>query len=215
MKFFIDTANVDDIHEAHSMGLIEGVTTNPSLIAKVGGDDLEVLEAICSVVEGPVSAEVIATDAEGMAREGQRLAGIADNIVIKVPLTVDGLKAARALRSEGIGVNVTLCFNAVQALMAAKAGATFVSPFVGRIDDISYRGMDTVREIRTIYDNYGFDTEILVASIRNPLHVLEAALMGADAATVPPAVLFKLVSHPLTDIGLERFLADHKKAKGS
>lgn len=215
MKFFIDTANVDDIREAHSMGLVEGVTTNPSLIAKVGGDDLEVLEAICSVVEGPVSAEVIATDAEGMAREGQRLAGIADNIVIKVPLTVDGLKAARALRSEGIGVNVTLCFNAVQALMAAKAGATFVSPFVGRIDDISYRGMDTVREIRTIYDNYGFDTEILVASIRNPLHVLEAALMGADAATVPPAVLLRLVSHPLTDIGLERFLADHKKAKGS
>ena len=215
MKFFIDTANVDDIREAHSMGLVEGVTTNPSLIAKVGGDDLEVLEAICSVVEGPVSAEVIATDAEGMAREGRRLAGIADNIVIKVPLTVDGLKAARALRGEGIGVNVTLCFNAVQALMAAKAGATFVSPFVGRIDDIAYQGMETVREIRTIYDNYGFDTEILVASIRNPLHVLEAALMGADAATVPPAVLLRLVSHPLTDIGLERFLADHKKAKGS
>lgn len=213
MKFFIDTADISKIQEAGSMGLVEGVTTNPSLIAKVGGNDVEILKEICSVVGGPVSAEVIATDLEGMVKEARKLRDIAENIVVKVPLTVAGLKATRQLHEEGIGVNVTLCFNAVQALLAAKAGATFVSPFVGRIDDISYQGMDLIREIRTIYDNYGFTTEILVASVRNPLHVLDAALIGADAVTIPPDVIFKLVKHPLTDIGLDKFLSDYKSGK--
>jgi transaldolase len=215
MKFFIDTAKVSDIREAHAMGLIDGVTTNPSLLAKAGGDETKTLAEICSIVTGPVSAEVIAVDTEGMLRDAHRLAKIAENIVVKIPLTVPGLKATRALAGEGISVNATLCFNAVQALLAAKAGAAFVSPFVGRLDDIATGGMEFVRQMRAIFDNYGFATEVIVASIRNPLHVLEAALMGADAATIPPEVLFKLAKHPLTDIGLERFLADHEAAKKS
>ena len=215
MKFFIDTASVSDIREANEMGLIDGVTTNPSLIAKVGGGDREVLTEICSIVSGPVSAEVIATDTQGMLTEARSLAKIADNIVVKIPLTIDGLKAVRALSTEGIAVNVTLCFNAVQALLAAKAGATFISPFVGRLDDIATDGMEFIWQIRTIYDNYGMGTEILVASVRHPIHVLEGALMGADAATIPPAVLRKLVKHPLTEIGLEKFLADHRAVSKS
>ncbi|HUX08203.1 MAG TPA: fructose-6-phosphate aldolase [Acidobacteriota bacterium] len=213
MKFFIDTADINAIREANAMGLVDGVTTNPSLIAKVGGKPVEVLKEICNEVSGPVSAEVIATDAEGMIREARELAKIADNIVVKIPLITEGLKATRALREEGIDVNVTLCFNALQALLAAKAGATFVSPFIGRLDDIAHVGMDLIREIRTIYDNYGFETEIIVASVRNPLHVLDAALIGADVATIPPPVILKMAKHPLTDIGLERFLADHKKSQ--
>lgn len=213
MKFFIDTANVDDIKRAAEMGLIDGVTTNPSLISRVGGKDVEILREICSIVDGPVSAEVIATDYDGMIKEGRQLHSIADNIVVKVPLTIDGLRATRTLSGEGIGVNVTLCFSGVQALMAAKAGAAFVSPFVGRLDDISSRGMDLIGEIRTIFDNYGFGTEVLVASIRNPLHVLDSALIAADAVTIPPAVLFRLIKHPLTEIGIEKFLADYNSGK--
>jgi transaldolase len=211
MKFFADTADIEQIREVNRLGLIDGVTTNPSLIAKVGGKSVEVLKNICAEVNGPVSAEVIATDYEGMVREGRELAKIADNIVIKIPLIEEGLAATRTLSEAGIMVNVTLCFNAVQALLAAKAGATYISPFVGRLDDISHQGMDIIREMRAIYDNYGFWTEILVASVRNPLHVLDAALIGADVATVPPGVLLQLIKHPLTDIGLEKFLADHKK----
>jgi transaldolase len=213
MKFFADTAMIAEIREVNAMGLIDGVTTNPSLIAKAGGDQIGILRAVCAEVSGPVSAEVIATDYEGMLREGRELAKIADNIVIKVPLTPDGLKATKSLRAEEIMVNVTLCFSAVQALLAAKAGATFISPFVGRLDDIGQDGMELIRDIRLIYDNYGFDTEILVASVRHPVHVLEAARIGADAATIPPSVLIKLASHPLTDKGLAAFLADHAKAK--
>ena len=213
MKFFVDTANIEDIRDVNRMGLIDGVTTNPSLIAKAGGKDVDILKAICAEVPGPVSAEVIATDYDGMVREGRELAKIADNIVIKVPLIADGLKACKTLSDEGTGVNVTLCFNAVQALLAAKAGATFISPFVGRLDDISHVGMDLIREIRQIYDNYGFATEILVASVRNPVHVLDSALIGADVATVPPDVLRKLIKHPLTDKGLAAFLADYNKAR--
>lgn len=213
MKFFADTAILAEIRDVNAMGLIDGVTTNPSLIAKAGGEQKDILRAICAEVSGPVSAEVIATDFEGMLREGRELAKIADNIVIKVPLTTDGLKATKALRGEEIMVNVTLCFSAVQALLAAKAGATFISPFVGRLDDIAQDGMDLIRDIRLIYDNYGFDTEILVASVRHPVHVLEAARIGADAATIPPSVLTRLAAHPLTEKGLAAFLADH--AKGS
>ncbi len=213
MKFFIDTADINAIREANAMGLVDGVTTNPSLIAKVGGRPVDVLREICNEVSGPVSAEVIATDSEGMISEARELAKIADNIVVKIPMIAEGLKATRTLRQEGIDVNVTLCFSALQALLAAKAGATFISPFIGRLDDIAHVGMDLIREIRTIYDNYGFETEILVASVRNPLHVLDAALIGADVATIPPAVILKMAKHPLTDIGLEKFLADHKKSQ--
>ena len=213
MKFFIDTADVAAIHEAHAMGLVDGVTTNPSLIAKTGRDQRAVLEEICEFVDGPVSAEVIATDFDGMMKEARALAAMAENIVIKVPLIVDGLKATRALNDEGIAVNVTLCFNALQALLAAKAGAAYISPFIGRLDDIAHVGMDIIREIRTIYDNYGYETEILVASVRNPLHVLDAALIGADVATIPPAVIMKMAKHPLTDRGLEAFLADYRKSQ--
>lgn len=213
MKFFADTANIDDIRNCNRLGLIDGVTTNPSLIAKAGGKDVEILKEICAEVTGPVSAEVISTDYEGMIREGRELAKIAENIVIKCPLTEDGLAATRTLTSEGTMVNVTLCFNAVQALLAAKAGATFISPFVGRLDDIALIGMELIREIRTIYDNYGFHTEILVASVRNPVHVLEAAVIGADVATIPPSVLLKLIKHPLTDKGLAAFLADYNRAR--
>ena len=208
MKFFIDTAEIDDIRELVLTGLVDGVTTNPSLVAKSGRDFLEVLDEICTVVSGPVSAEVTATDAEGMITEGHKLASRAENIAVKVPLTMEGLKACRSLADDRIMVNVTLCFSTAQALLAAKAGAAFVSPFVGRLDDIGQSGMSLIEEIKEMYDNYDFQTEILVASIRHPMHVIEAALIGADVATIPPDILRKLVHHPLTDKGLAAFLKD-------
>ncbi|MFC5387286.1 fructose-6-phosphate aldolase [Aquamicrobium segne] len=211
MKFFIDTADIKEIRELNEMGLVDGVTTNPSLILKSGGKIDEVTREICDIVSGPVSAEVTATDYKGMMAEAKVLAKIADNVAIKVPLTLDGLKACKAIRSEGRMVNVTLCFSANQALLAAKAGASFISPFVGRLDDIGIEGMDLISEIRQIYDNYDFQTEILVASVRSVNHVKDAALIGADVATVPPAILRALVKHPLTDKGLEAFLADWAK----
>ena len=211
MKFFVDTADVKEIRELNELGLLDGVTTNPSLILKSGRDIREVTKEICDIVSGPVSAEVTAIKYTEMMREAASLAKIADNICIKVPLTLDGLKACRALTSDGHKVNVTLCFSANQALLAAKAGATFISPFIGRIDDIGIDGMDLIAEIRTIYDNYDFDTEILAASIRTVNHVKQAALIGADVVTVPPATLKALVKHPLTDKGLEMFLADWAK----
>lgn len=215
MKIFIDTADIQEIRRAARAGLIDGVTTNPSLLAKVVGDAnlADYMKEITDAVDGPVSLEVLATDSEGMLAQGRDLAALADNVVIKVPLTEEGLVATRRLRAEGIGVNVTLCFSASQALLAAKAGATFISPFVGRLDDISHEGMELIAQIREIYDNYGFDTEILVASIRHPLHFVDSALLGADIATIPPAVLWRLVQHPLTDRGLEAFLRDAEKAK--
>ena len=208
MKFFVDTADLDDIRELAATGLLDGVTTNPSLIKKASGDFLETIAEICRIVDGPVSAETVATDHETMLAEGHRLAEIAENVTIKVPLTMDGLKTCKVLAGEGTKVNVTLCFSANQALLAAKAGASFISPFIGRHDDVSQDGMAMVEDIRTIYDNYDFETEILVASVRHPLHVLEAALIGADVVTVPPEVIRKLVNHPLTDTGLEAFLKD-------
>jgi transaldolase len=211
MKFFADTADLADIRELASMGLLDGVTTNPSLVAKAGGDFKETVREICRIVEGPVSAEVTALDAEGMVAEGRHLAKIAPNVTVKVPLTWDGLKACRTLTQGGTMVNVTLCFNANQALLAAKAGATFISPFIGRLDDAGIDGMELIEEIRTIYDNYDFTTEILAASIRTVNHVKYAALAGADVATVPPSVLKTLVKHPLTDKGIELFTADWKK----
>lgn len=212
MKFFIDTANLDEIREAAEMGLIDGVTTNPSLIAKEGDVDFkEHIAKICSIVDGDVSAEVTALDTEGMLREGRELAKIADNVVIKVPLTLDGLKATRAFRADDIKVNVTLCFSASQALLAAKAGATYISPFIGRLDDISSNGMQLITDIVSIYDNYGFATEVLAASIRHPIHIVDCALAGADVATIPFKVIKQLVQHPLTDKGLEGFLADWNK----
>ncbi len=211
MKFFVDTADVKDIHELNDLGLLDGVTTNPSLIAKSGRNILEVTKEICGIVKGPVSAEVTATDFDGMMKEAAVLSKIADNICIKVPLTLDGLKACKKLTSEGHKTNVTLCFSANQALLAAKAGATFISPFIGRIDDTGINGMELIAEIRTIYDNYDYQTEILAASIRTVNHVREAALIGADVATIPPATLKALVKHPLTDKGLEAFLADWAK----
>ena len=215
MKIFIDTADLNEIRRAARAGLIDGVTTNPSLLSQVVGDaDVrDYMKQITGAVNGPVSLEVLATSADAMVEQGSDLASIADNVVIKVPLTEDGLVATRQLRAEGIGVNVTLCFSPAQALLAAKAGATFVSPFVGRLDDISHQGMELVAQIREIYDNYGFDTEILVASIRHPLHFVEAAMIGADIATVPPAVLWKFLKHPLTDRGVEAFLSDWEKAQ--
>ncbi len=211
MKFFVDTADVKEIRELNDMGLVDGVTTNPSLILKSGGKIADVTRQICEIVEGPVSAEVTAIDYEGMMKEAKVLAGIADNIAIKVPLTLDGLKACKAIRAEGRMVNVTLCFSANQALLAAKAGASFISPFIGRIDDMGIDGMELISEIRTNYDNYGFETEILAASIRTVNHVKQAAMIGADVATIPPATLRALVKHPLTDKGLEAFLADWAK----
>lgn len=214
MKIFLDTADLSEIRRAAEAGLIDGITTNPSLLSKVAGDEgdpREILEAICEEVPGPVSAEVVATDADRMISEGTKLAAIADNIVVKCPLTEDGLVACRTLRADGIKVNVTLCFSPTQALLAAKANATYISPFIGRVDDISSDGMEVIRQIRIIYDNYDFETELLAASIRHPQHVVEAALMGADVATLPPAVLWKLFDHPLTDRGLESFLADWEK----
>ncbi|UUP17515.1 fructose-6-phosphate aldolase [Nitratireductor thuwali] len=211
MKFFVDTADVNEIRELNDLGLLDGVTTNPSLIMKSGRDIQEVTKEICSMVEGPVSAEVTATDFSGMMREADILSKIADNICIKVPLTLDGLKACKEITGSGRLVNVTLCFSANQALLAAKAGATFISPFIGRLDDLGIDGMELIAEIRTIYDNYDFATEILAASIRTVNHVKQAALIGADVATVPPATLKALVKHPLTDKGLEAFLADWAK----
>ena len=211
MKFFADTAEVKDIQELNDLGLLDGVTTNPSLIAKSGRQFKDVIAEICGIVEGPVSAEVVSLDYEGMMREAADLRKIAKNVTIKVPLTLDGLKACKALSSDGCMVNVTLCFSANQALLAAKAGATFISPFVGRLDDIHLDGTELIAEIRQIYDNYAFDTEILAASVRNALHVKQVALIGADVATCPPAVIKSLVKHPLTDKGIEQFLADWKK----
>jgi transaldolase len=211
MKFFVDTADVAEIRDLNETGLLDGVTTNPSLIMKAGKPIQTVIKEICDIVEGEVSAEVAAVDFDGMMREGEKLAAIAPNVAVKVPLTWDGLKACRALRQLGHKVNVTLCFSPNQALLAAKAGATFISPFIGRLDDINIEGMDLIEDIRTIYDNYDFDTQILAASIRSPNHVKQAALAGADVATVPAAVLKSLVKHPLTDKGLEQFVADWKK----
>lgn len=211
MKFFVDTAEIDEIRELNETGVLDGVTTNPSLIMKSGRDILEVTKEICDIVSGPVSAETVATDAGGMIAEGRKLAKIAPNIAVKVPLTWDGLKACKALSGEGHMVNVTLCFTSAQAILAAKAGATFVSPFIGRLDDIGLDGMELIADIRQIFDNYQFKTEILAASIRSTNHVQTAAKIGADVATVPPAVLRKLADHPLTDKGLAGFLADWAK----
>ena len=211
MKFFADTADTNDIRELAEAGLLDGVTTNPSLIHKAGRNFLEVVAEICQIVDGPVSAEVVALDHEGMMREAEVVRKIADNVAVKVPLTIDGLKTCKALTDDGTMVNVTLCFSANQALLAAKAGATFVSPFVGRHDDIGFDGMELISDIRLIYDNYDFGTEILVASVRHPIHILESAKLGADVVTAPPAVIRQLVKHPLTDKGIEGFLADWAK----
>lgn len=211
MKFFIDTANIQEIKEASRLGLIDGVTTNPTLVAKEGRPFEELIREICDIVDGPVSVEAVSTEAEGMIQEARKLAKIHKNIVVKIPLTTEGLKATKILFSEGIKVNMTLVFSPVQALMAAKAGAAYVSPFVGRLDDISHLGMDLVDQILTIYGNYGFETEVIVASIRNPLHVLDAALMGANIATIPFKVIEQLAKHPLTDVGIDRFLKDWEK----
>lgn len=210
MRIFLDTADLDEIRRAVAAGLIDGITTNPSLLAKSAGerDPKEVFEEICELVDGPVSAEVVALEADEMVAEGKRLAALHDNIVVKCPLTEDGLRATRILSSEGVRVNVTLCFSAPQALLAAKAGAYFISPFLGRLDDIGHDGMEVVGQIRQIYDNYGMETEILAASIRHPRHFVEAMMLGADCATLPPKVLHQLLKHPLTDVGLDRFLAD-------
>jgi transaldolase len=214
MKIFLDTADLTEIRRAAEAGLIDGITTNPSLLMQAAGKEgtpREILTEICRVVEGPISAEVVATDAEAMLREGRELARIADNIVVKVPLTESGLRACRHFRAEGIAVNVTLCFSPTQALLAAKAGASFISPFVGRLDDISGSGMELIEQIVQIYDNYEFETEVLVASVRHPQHVVEAALLGADVVTLPSKVLYQLLQHPLTDKGLDAFLADWAK----
>ncbi len=212
MKFFVDTAEIDAIAELNDLGMVDGVTTNPSLIKKSGRDIIEVTKEICDLVTGPVSAEVTATDAETMIAEGRKLVEIAENIAVKVPLTWDGLKACKTLSDDGHMVNVTLCFSANQALIAAKAGATFISPFIGRLDDINLDGMELINDIRQIYDNYGFDTEILAASTRSANHILDSALIGADVITAPPAVIKSLANHPLTDKGLATFLDDIKAA---
>ncbi len=212
MKFFIDTADVAEIRAACELGLVDGVTTNPSLVAKSGRDFKEVITEIASFVDGPISAEVISLDAEGMVREGRELATISSNIVIKVPMTEEGLKATRIFADEGIRTNVTLIFSPLQALLAAKAGAAYVSPFIGRLDDIGHEGMEGIEQIRTIFDNYGYDAEIIVASVRSPMHVLNAGLIAADdICTIPPAVIKQLAKHPLTDVGIEKFLADWEK----
>jgi transaldolase len=213
MKFFIDTASVSEIQEAASVGLLDGVTTNPSLLAKESGSPREILKEICKIVEGPVSAEVTALDHEGMVAEGLELRKLADNIVVKIPMTVEGLKALRTLSQQGVPTNCTLIFQPVQALMAAKAGATYASPFVGRLDDLATDGMELIEQICAIYENYGLATEVLVASVRHPVHVQRAALIGAHVVTMPAKVIGQLAAHPLTDIGLERFLADWEKVK--
>ena len=213
MKFFIDTANVNEIKEAEALGILDGVTTNPSLVSKEGKDFLTILKEITEIVDGPISAEVVSVDYNGIIKEAHDLAKIHTNIVVKVPLIKEGLKAVKTLSDEGIKTNVTLCFSPSQALLAAKAGATYISPFVGRLDDISHNGMDLIEQIVTIYRNYDFETQVLVASIRHPLHLVEAAIMGADVATMPFDVINKLFNHPLTDIGLEKFLSDWKKTQ--
>ena len=216
MKFFIDTANIEAIREAKAMGVLDGVTTNPSLMAKEGRRDTDtLLKEICDLVQGPVSGEVVATDAEGMIAEGRRLAAISEHMVVKIPTILEGLKAIKTLADDGIRVNATLCFSASQALLVAKAGAAYVSPFVGRLDDISEDGMGLIEDIVAIYENYDYPTEVLVASIRHPRHVVEAALLGADVATIPPQVIRQLVGHPLTDKGLDAFLADWRKLQGA
>jgi len=213
MKFFIDTANIEEIRDAARLGILDGVTTNPSLVAKEGRKFEDVIAEICTIVDGPISAEVTALDYEGMMAQAHPLAKIHKNVTIKVPLTRDGLRACKALRGEGTSVNVTLCFSPSQALLAAKCGATFISPFVGRLDDVSQDGIELIRQIRAIYDNYGFTTQILAASIRHPMHVVECALAGADVGTMPYKVMTQLYEHPLTDIGLKKFLADWEKLK--
>ncbi|MEN3038783.1 MAG: fructose-6-phosphate aldolase [Candidatus Kryptonium sp.] len=213
MKIFLDTANVDEIKEAASWGILDGVTTNPSLIAKEKRDFREIIYEICSIVDGDISAEVISTDLDGIIKEARELAKISNNIVVKIPLIKDGLKAVKILRNEGIRTNVTLCFSPTQAILAAKAGAYYISPFVGRLDDISSDGMNLIRQIVQIYKNYNFQTQVLVASVRHPMHVVEAGLIGADVVTMPFKVLEQMIKHPLTDIGLERFLEDWKKAQ--
>jgi len=216
MKFFIDSADLNDIREAEAMGVLDGVTTNPSLCAKIGVRDFEGHVAkICEMVDGDVSAEVVSTDYEGMLKEGRKLAAIADNVVVKVPLIKDGIKAIKTFTDEGIRTNCTLCFSSTQALIAAKAGATYISPFLGRLDDISTDGLDLIEDIVTIYGNYGYQTEVLAASIRHPMHVVECARLGADVATMPLSVMESLLKHPLTDIGLEKFLADWDKLQKS
>ncbi|OGW14956.1 MAG: fructose-6-phosphate aldolase [Nitrospinae bacterium RIFCSPLOWO2_12_FULL_45_22] len=211
MKFFIDTANVNEIREAYSWGVIDGVTTNPSLIAKEGREFQELVQEICSIVDGPISVEAISMEVEGIVKEARALAEISRNVVIKVPMTIEGLKATKRLKQDNIATNMTLAFSPTQALVAAKAGASYISPFVGRLDDISHVGMEVVEKIIAIYSNYDFPTEVIVASVRHPLHVVEAALMGAHIATIPFKVIEQIVKHPLTDIGIERFLADWKK----
>jgi transaldolase len=213
MKFFIDTANVKEIREAASLGIVDGVTTNPSLIAKEGRDFKQVIQEICAIVDGPISAEAVSLEADKMVAEGEDLAKIHKNVVVKLPMTRDGLKATKVLADRGIKVNMTLVFSPTQALLAAKVGAAYVSPFVGRLDDISQYGMDLVRQIMAIYNNYGFGTEVIVASVRNPLHVVDAALAGAHIATIPFSVIDQMTKHPLTDIGIEKFLADWKKVE--
>lgn len=215
MKIFIDSADLDEIRDAAAMGVVDGVTTNPSLVAKTGKTMKEVITAICEIIDGPISAEVIATDYEGIVSEGRELAKLHANIVVKVPLIPEGIKAVRTFTDEGIKTNVTLCFSPTQALLAAKAGATYISPFLGRVDDISGDGMDLLQQIITIYENYGLQTQVLAASIRHPLHVVQAALLGSHVATLPHKVILQLLQHPLTDRGLEKFLADAKKIPGA
>ncbi len=212
MKFFVDTANIEEIREAAAMGVLDGVTTNPSLAAKESAPYRDILKEICNIVPGPVSAEVISTDYDGMLREADELIKIADNIVVKIPTILEGLKAIKTLHGKGIKTNATLVFSPSQALLVAKAGATYVSPFIGRLDDISQEGMSLISDIVTIYNNYGYDTEVLVASVRHPMHVVDAALIGADVCTMPYKVIKSLIHHPLTDIGLEKFISDYKKA---
>jgi transaldolase len=215
MKFFIDTASIDEIREAASLGILDGVTTNPSLVSKEGKDFRKLLDEILEIVDGPVSAEVIATDYKEILKEAREYASIHENIVVKIPLIKEGLKAVKTLSNENINTNVTLCFSPTQALLAAKAGATYISPFIGRLDDISTNGMELIEQIVHIYRNYSYETQVLVASVRNPLHVVEAALIGADVCTIPFAVINKLFNHPLTDIGLDKFLSDWKKLTGN
>lgn len=211
MKFFIDTANIDEIKKGLDLGMVDGVTTNPSLVAKEQRPFEEILKDICTIVDGPVSAEVVSLEADGMVKEARHLAAVSDNIVVKIPMIEEGIKAVRRLTAENIKTNVTLVFSSMQALLAAKAGATYVSPFIGRLDDISHTGMDLISDIMTIYSNYGYESEVIVASIRNPIHVVESALIGADIATIPYKVIAQLAKHPLTDIGMEKFLADWEK----
>jgi transaldolase len=215
MKFFVDTGNLKEIEALVPLGIIDGVTTNPSLMAKEGGDPRQILKKICDLVQGPVSGEVVATDYEGMVREGRDLASISEHIVVKVPFTQNGVRACKTLADEGLRVNVTLCFSPTQAIVAAKVGATYISPFVGRLDDIATPGMELIEQIVQIYDNYDYTTEVLVASVRSPMHIVEAARMGADVCTCPAKVLEQMFHHPLTDIGLERFLKDWEKAQAA